>query len=163
MLQAAYSERGWCTRFFTETGIGLNDSTLVFRSDDNAQRDNLYAGSRLVVGHGGADDVQISVVSIARFVRTIVLRQVPPAEGALQKPRIVMKLDCEGKELELLQLLFDEGLLCSIAFIYVEFHAPTDLMALRSSLAKGRCETDIVELDDETYGGSNEPLPARRL
>ena len=77
MLQAAYSERGWRTRFFTETGIGLNDSTLVFRSDDNAQRDNLYAGSRLVVGRGGTDDVQIPVISIARFVRTIVRRHVP--------------------------------------------------------------------------------------
>jgi hypothetical protein len=164
MLQAAYSERGWRTRFFTETGIGLNDSNLVFRSDDNAQRDNLYAGSRLVVGRGGADDVQIPVVSISRFVRTIVRRHVPPCrEGALQKPRIVMKLDCEGMELELLQRLFDEGLLCSIAFIYVEFHAPSNLTALRSSLAESRCETEIVELDDETYGGSNEPLPARRL
>ena len=93
MLQAAYIERGWRTRFFTETGIGLNDSTLVFRSDDNAQRDNLYAGSRLVVGRGGTDDVQIPVVSIARFVRTIVRRHVPPREGALQMPRIIMKLD----------------------------------------------------------------------
>ncbi len=161
MLQAAYSERGWRTRFFTETGIGLNDSTLVFRSDNNA--DHLYAGSRLVVGRGGADDVQILVVGIARFLRNIVLRHLPPAEGALRKPRIVMKLDCEGMELELLQRLFDEGLPCSIAFIYVEFHSPSNLTALRSSLAEGRCETDNVELDDETYGGSNEPLPAHRL
>jgi hypothetical protein len=161
MLQAAYSERGWRTRFFTETGIGLNDSTLVFQSDYDAK--NLFHASRLVAGRGGADDVQIPVVSIARFVRTIVLRHVPSAEGALRKPRIVMKLDCEGMELELLQRLFDEGLLCSIAFIYVEFHAPSNLTALRSSLAKGRCETEIVELDDETYAGSNEPLPARRL
>jgi hypothetical protein len=74
-----------------------------------------------------------------------------------------MKLDCEGMELELLQHLYDEGLLCSIAFIYVEFHTPSNLTALRLSLAEGRCETEIVELDDETYGGTNERLPARRL
>ena len=74
-----------------------------------------------------------------------------------------MKLDCERKELELLQQLFDEGLLCSIAFIYVEFHAPTDLVPLRMLLAEGSCETEIVELDDETYAGSSEPLPARQL
>ena len=107
--------------------------------------------------------MQIPVVSIARFVRTIVHRHVPPADGALLTPRIVMKLDCEGKELEMLQQLFDEGLLCSIAFVYAEFHAPTDLTPLRLLLAEGRCETEIVELDDETYAGSNEPLPARRL
>ena len=159
MLQAAYSERGWRTRFFTETGIGLNDSTLVFQSDYDAA--HLFWASRLVVGRGGTDDVQIPVVSIARFVRTIVLRHVPPApaDGALLTPRIVMKLDCEGKELEMLQQLFDEGLLCSIAFVYAEFHVPTDLTPLRLLLAEGRCETEIVELDDETYAGSNEPLP----
>ena len=95
MLQAAYSERGWRTRFFTETGIGLNDSTLVFQSDYDAA--HLFWASRLVVGRGGADDVQIPVVSIARFVRTIVRRHVPPADSALLTPRIVMKLDCEGR------------------------------------------------------------------
>jgi hypothetical protein len=158
MLQAAYSERGWRTRFFTETGIGLNDSTLVFQSDYDAA--HLFWASRLVVGRGGVDDVQIPVVSIARFVRTIVRRHLPPADGgALLTPRIIMKLDCEGKELEMLQQLFDEGLLCSIAFVYAEFHAPTDLTPLRLLLAEGRCETEILELDDETYAGSNEPLP----
>ena len=161
MLQAAYSERGWRTRFFTETGIGLNDTTLAFQSDNNAG--DLYSGSRLVVGRGGAGDVQIPVVSLARFVRAILQRHVPPAACALVEPRIVMKLDCEGNELEMLQRLADEGLLCSLAFIYVEFHAPSNLTALRSSLAKGRCKTEIVELDDETYNGSNEPLPGRRL
>ena len=117
MLQAAYSERGWRTRFFTETGIGLHDTTLTFQSDYDAA--HLFWGSKLVDGRGGAEDVRIPVVSITCFVRTIVLRHIPPVAGALAAPHIVMKLDCEGKELELLQQLFDEGLLCSIAFIFM--------------------------------------------
>jgi hypothetical protein len=160
MLQAAYSAQGWRTRFFTETGIGFNDTTMIFRSDNNA--DNLFAGSRLVRERSEAGDVEIPVVDLVRFMRIITQRHVP-LSGVLLEPRIVMKLDCEGQELELMQHLADKGLLCSVSFIYVEFHAPSNLTALLSQLAEARCNTEIIELDDETYGGTNPPLPGRRL
>ena len=160
MLQAAYSERGWRTRFYTEPGIGLNDTTLTFLSDNDAE--HLFWGGKLIAGSGGGGEVQIPVISLANFIRAVLLRQVPPADGSFSEPRIVMKLDCEGRELEMLQRLADEGLLCNISFIYLEFHVPSDLTSLRSSLAESLCETEIVVLDDESYGTSNEPLPGRR-
>ena len=160
-LQAAYNERGWRTRFFTETGIGLNDTALTFHSGGEAA--NLFWTSKLVSEKSRAGDVKIPVVGIARFMRSIAERHLPP-ESQLLEPRVIVKLDVEGYEFELMQLLADEGLLCGISFIYTEFHAtyaPDRLATLLYQLADIRCRTEIIVLDDELGGDTNPPLPGK--
>ena len=154
-LQTAYTAQGWRTLFLTETGVGFNDTTMTFRSDGDAA--HLWWTSKLVLGHE-IDGMQIPVMSIVRVIRSISQRRLP--ESAVQEgPRIVVKLDVEGRELELLQLLAKEGLLCDISFLYVELHEAAASAALPAFLQALNCSTEICALDDETHYDSQFQLP----
>jgi hypothetical protein len=156
-LQTAYAAQGWRTLFLTETGVGFNDTTMTFRSDDDAA--HLWWGSRLENGQGGKGSVQIPVMSIDRVMRSILQRRLP--KTLVQKgPRVVVKLDVEGHELELMQLLAHEGVLCDISFLYAEIHDTASATALPAFInSLDDCRIVITALDDETSFDSNFTLP----
>ena len=160
-LQTAYLKKGWRTFFFTETGIGANDTTMIFHSDGDAK--NLFWAAKLTNENvdGG---VEIQVVSIVRFMQQILQRILPGNHGATE-PRIVVKLDVEGHELDLLLQLANEKLLCSIHFVYIELHpdaVESLLTDIRYKLSADLCQTEIVVLDDEEGHNSYAALPERR-
>ena len=156
-LQAAYVAQGWRTHFFTETGIGFNDTTLLFSPDGDAA--HFWWSSRLVQDQGSRGGVRIPVKSIAQVVRSILQRRLPDSLQR-EKPRIAVKLDVEGRELELMQLLHSESLLCNISFVYVELHDTTSRNALPAFMRALGCGTEIFALDDETGFDRQLPLPA---
>lgn len=155
-LQAAYVAQGWRTNFFTETGIGFNDTIMLFSPDGDAA--HLWWSSRLVRDQGGGNGVQIPVKSVAQVIRSLLQRRLP--ESLQKGPQIVVKLDVEGRELELMQLLHSESLLCNISLVYVELHDTTSRNALPAFIRALGCGAEIVTLDDETGYDSQVPLPA---
>ena len=97
---------------------------MSFRPDGDAA--HFWWSSKLENGQGENGGVQIPVMGIVRVLRSILQRRLP--EKLVQKgPRVVVKLDVEGHELELMQLLADEGIACDM---YVELHE----VASRTSL-----------------------------
>jgi hypothetical protein len=159
-LQTAYTAQGWRTLFLTETGVGFNDTTMTFRSDGDAA--HLWWTSKLVLGQGEKDGLQIPVMSIVRVIRSILQRRLP--ESVVQEgPHIVVKLDVEGREFELMQLLAYEGLLCDISFLYVELHEAAASAALPAFTALQNCSTEIYALDDETSYNSHFQLPIKEV
>ena len=103
--------------------------------------------------------MRIPVKSIAQVVRSILQRRLPDSLQR-EKPRIAVKLDVEGRELELMQLLHSESLLCNISFVYVELHDTTSRNALPAFMRALGCGTEIFALDDETGFDRQLPLPA---
>lgn len=99
-------------------------------------------------------------MSIVRVLRSILQRRLP--EKLVQKgPRVVVKLDVEGNELELMQLLADEGILCDISFLYVELHEVASRTLLPAFVKALECGTEISALDDETGYDSHFNLPVQ--
>jgi len=110
----------------------------------------------------------VETLRISDYINNIVATRKLPLIGT-EIPRVVMKLDVEGAELEILPDLVMNGALRHIDLIMVDFHtwwfqnwADTDEIAkLRDSLKiingiarkQGLLHVaEISELDDETYG-----------
>ena len=95
----------------------------------------------------------LPTVDLAAFIATeIVGRRIPavPVEHAkgLRPPAIVMKLDCEGAELVVLERMLHLCVLCAINFINLEYHPtrlyPEDGVAQPNSYAAHRAVFDLI-------------------
>jgi hypothetical protein len=123
----------------------------------------------------------VTMLRLASFVNDVVgRRKVPDLDVAIfGKPRVLMKLDIEGSEVEVLPDLIYTGSLQHLDAFMVEFHdwmaksedrkmatkhLKTVLNSLGhfSELVKGPeagHAIKLINLDDESYFKSKEPLP----
>lgn len=181
-LQDAYRARGRRITIFTETAAGTFDGAGVFVSDNQYQ--NLEWGGSVVAlspGDEAPPDRAVHVMDVAKWIDSnIVRRRVPTGINASNgepplAPVVIAKIDIEGSDEGVLAELFRRGVLCHIAYIYVEDQhvrqAVSDFLNLATSRARacpGRTFDDPVihVLDDETSyleEWRDPPLHGRRL
>ena len=68
-------------------------------------------------------NVKVPTTDLADFIgREIVGRKIPPAPPEARMPAIVMKLDCEGAELVVLERMRSLCVLCELSMITLEYH-----------------------------------------
>lgn len=123
---------------------------------------------------------KVRIIQLSRFINEVVGKRKLPNNDQLASfgpPKVLMKMDIEGSEVEVLPDLICSGSLNQIDGIMVEFHeaiasdpnrkaATAELRTLVDSavkfnnlLRKDSRKTEIIALDDETYYLSKFPLP----
>jgi hypothetical protein len=181
-LQEAYRARGRRITIFTETAAGTFDGEGVFVSD-NQYQDLEWGGSVVALSPGdeAPPDRAVHIMDVAKWIDSnIVRRRLPPDINASNgepplAPVVIAKIDIEGSDEGVLAELFRRGVLCHIAYIYVEDQhvrqAVSEFLNLATSRARacpGRTFDDPVihVLDDETSyleEWREPPLHGRRL
>lgn len=161
-VEAAHAKQGWRTRFFTQTGVGVDFSTG--RYNHTGVKDtplDLSAKINFAPAPGDAaangSDFSIRFASAAELILLVAARQLPESSEAAH---IVAKLDIEGGEHLVLPHLLLSNALCALDYVALEMHPQTLLLELSvAKLVQQGCKTEVSLDDDEKYAFSNFPLP----
>jgi len=121
--------------------------------------------------HEDVDMIEVDVIRFATFITDVVAKRKLPISAGVHVPRVVIKADIEGAELEILPDMIVTGALSHVDNIHMEWHdlssyrqgreaamisklapAITNLAELTKSEDLQR-KFEIEEMDDETYCG----------
>merc|ERR1719186_718654 len=131
---------------------------VVDKKADFGTELNAYISDKMV------EDVK--VVRLAEFILEVVKKRRLPESAKTTPPQVIMKLDIEGKELEVLPDLLMSGALVSVDRMFLEWHGHHTYVsandtALIQDLIDAACwvaeekqlvqRCHIQDLDDETY------------
>jgi len=127
-------------------------------------------------------EVDVALMRLSNFINKVVGTRAIPMHlrSIFGDPKVVMKMDIEGSEVDVLPDLLSEGSFKFIDVIMVEFHehlAKTDLRQSAGKLVRSLFDTfgelnkvlrdnnypnhltELIEVDDESYYTSSFPLP----
>ncbi|KAJ1623655.1 hypothetical protein T492DRAFT_1053544 [Pavlovales sp. CCMP2436] len=166
--QAAYNALGWRAHFYTRTALSTFDGTAVLNAE-NAQTDrHAWASS---ITHATLSTMNetftVATLNLASFLEKVIADRVMPS--GLEIGKVVMKLDVEGEEYKIIPHLIETRALCVIDVIFIEWHAryvrqssmnlpvvKAQLDAFLNRTTNPSCKTQVVNLDDESYGRARE-------
>lgn len=152
-LVKAYNRMGWRVKIF-ENAVGSSKGKLPFLRQEEDTKNREW-GARLAK-KGETSNVLVDVIDVNEWFSREVLGRHSKA-----LPTIVMKVDIEGGDMALLSSLVYRGFYCVFSFIYAEHVDQTFLNSTAILQQKyQQCQTKLLKLDDETYHGSDFPLPA---
>ena len=189
-IQKSYDECGWKVKFMTNSGVSDHNGIGAFYSDE-AFNLNEWGGGILPpiiinnVKNNSNDDQglnfrNISVIRLSDFLINMVgKRKIPESFFNNSPPRVVMKMDIEGSEVDVIPDLIYSGGLQYINTLMIEWHERKQklqerktstkiLQTIVTSLSKhsenirnlsNKYDFNLVELDDETYFKSRFVLP----
>lgn len=176
----AYAALGWRYHVVNQAAGDRAGSLTFYHNGDEEFGEWAFGVKKW---HDGAQSVSVPVIRLVDWVEQhIVHRAIPSAtygnyEGG---PKVVMKMDVEGTEFVLLPDLIFSGKICSVDFVFGEFHegaAPLEFPGqdfslgdveqttqLRTSLldvirSPRNCRTVFSLGDDESYLHDGIPLP----
>lgn len=194
--QTSHNKCGWRTKFFTETGVSdKNDVARFFSDNDKANFE--WGGGVLppdVITIAKINPVQeyrnVTVVRLSEFINNIVggrhmanmdcyKDNIPTGGSAVPPPKVVMKMDIEGSEVEVVPDLIFMGSLQFINILVVEWHPRLQRVKWRAEMSrrltnvtkilseylenvplnKRNFDFTLENLDDETYHKDMSPLP----
>ena len=79
----------------------------------------------------------ISLVRLSQFLTDVVAkRKLPPSEGRVQPPKVLMKMDIEGSEIDVLPDILFNGGLGVINRLFIEFHELNEKIPSRKAAHK---------------------------
>ena len=122
------------------------------------------------------------LIRLADFLRDTVAKRRIPEVDPERPPRVVMKMDIEGSEVEVVADLITSGSIRFVNVMMAEWHERYQLKPDRLQLSKELkaltenhtaicseikklsqdskyCDFENIEMDDETYATSKTPLP----
>ena len=196
-IEKSYNECGWKVKFMTNSGVSDHNGIGTFYS--NVKQEKLlkpFKGNELAGGilpptiikdaknhskdNKGLNFKNISVIRLSDFLINIVgRRKIPEPFFNNSPPRVVMKMDIEGSEVDVIPDLIYSGGLQYINTLMIEWHERREklqerktstkiLQIIMDSLSKHsenirnlstKYDFNLVELDDETYSNSRFVLP----
>ena len=189
-IEKSYNECGWKVKFMTNSGVSDHNGIGTFYSDE-AFKNNEWGGGILpprIINNvknnsnddKGLDFKNISVIRLSDFLINVVgKRKIPDPFFNNSPPRVVMKMDIEGSEVDVIPDLIYSGGLQYINTLMIEWHERKQklqerkrstkiLQTIVNSLSKhsknirnlsSKYDFNLVELDDETYFKSKFVLP----
>ena len=189
MLEAAYHKCGWNIQMMTRTGISSNQGESKFYhavSPNNGLNmgggilsPNLNRNKDRTQGNVITQQNKIRLVRLSNFLKNVVAKRTLPMYNAASPPRLVIKMDIEGSEVDVIPDLIFNGGLTYINLLMVEWHARYERILTRrkahSQLREILRSLSIfdenmedtgenysfryTDLDDETYQHDNFDLP----
>ena len=156
-LEDSYNKCGWKILIHKKMGVDSKNSSARFsRIDDNPVA---AAGRLMTEDETFADAVEVKSMWLAEFINEVVAKRRRPDN---EKGNVVMKLDVEGKEIDILPDLIVSGAIQHIDNMYVEFHPQmgeeiaklAEYMEFLNKIAKEKQFNNSIEIltvDDETY------------
>ena len=197
-VESSYNKCGWRVKFFTETAVSDTNGGSHFYSDNDKQ--NLEWGGGILPpsinniamhtvpptnrkSESSKKTSQIKLLRLSDFLINVVgTRKIPSNDSKIpgimkRPPKIVMKMDIEGSEVDVMPDLIFSGGLQYINAIMIEWHERLEVLPERM-MAQEQLETivetlseysetmnnsnidfHLVNLDDETYYRSKFRLP----
>ena len=119
----------------------------------------------------------IQLIRLSQFLLDVVGRRKLPTVASSRPPTVVMKMDIEGSEIDVLPDILFNGGLGAINTLAIEFHERLEIIPARKlahkqleeilqklndltkTIKEDHYNFKILNVDDETYGTSNEKLP----
>mmetsp|Transcript_46795 Transcript_46795/g.135379 ORF Transcript_46795/g.135379 Transcript_46795/m.135379 type:complete len:320 (-) Transcript_46795:106-1065(-) len=168
-VEKAYKDaKGWSASFVVPAAVSDRDNeTVTFHYGNNwGPYQDVWAG--IATEYKQAPKAtKVPTLDMAAFVA----EQIVPLSS--KNVTVVGKVDIEGSEYVILPKLLKEGLLCAgtIDVLFIEFHEQKPAgyeqyspEALKAQISKGehcagRSPTQIIDLDDESFGADGAPLP----
>lgn len=162
--------RGFHMKFFTETAVTVKEETLNFYEDDKAPDEVHEWGASLInwQNSSNASTFEVHGLDFSKFLKEQIFY--PFQQKGRDLPPILMKIDIEGAEFDVLPYLISSGSLCEIDAAFIEWHEQIrsksnttflNTTAITQFLRgiKVVCKTNLIELDDESYGQGKTTIP----
>ena len=188
-VESSYNKCGWNVRFFTQSAVSDHNGMTQFYSDE--AYDYLEWGGGILAPNFNNIAVEpkhhnhnVTLIRLSEFLKDVVAtRKLPKLqregigskETVSRQPRVVMKMDIEGSEVDVIPDLIFTGGLQFINSIMVEWHERLEKLTERIESQKILSEVienlseysrmmstfdfSLVNLDDETYFDSRFDLP----
>ena len=111
--------------------------------------------------HGTPERIRVAELDISRFLHEV------HARPRAREGKLLIKLDIEGKEIDVVPDLIEQDALCAADLVFIEWHTRIFKQAQSSTLARSRavmrnasrafagmrkkgCKAKILAFDDET-------------
>jgi len=182
-IEKSYHSCGWRAWMMTETGVSNRSGYAQFYSD-GAMAHKEWGGGILspdvnnIALESQKSAKPIKLVRLSQFLlETVGRRKLPPSPKGEGPPRVLIKMDIEGSEIDVLPDILFNGGLSAVNCLMIEFHERLEKLPIRKEAHKklndilkqlssisqnlqgSGYDFSIVNIDDETYGTSDEPLP----
>ena len=190
-IEHSYNKCGWNVKFMTETGVSDHTGMTRFYSDEAYQHMEWGGGilppdvNNIAIKDnakkGRSKFKSVTLVRLSDFLKNVVgTRKLPVVPSADNAPKVVMKMDIEGSEVDVMPDLIFTGALQYINSIMVEWHERLEKLEERKQAQRllesvikslsdysktmkgipgGKFNFNLVNLDDETYYTSKFDLP----
>ena len=190
-IEHSYNKCGWNVKFMTETGVSDHTGMTRFYSDEAYEHMEWGGGilppdvNSIAIGDTSKKDKpkfkNVTLVRLSDFLKNVVgTGKLPVAPSADSPPKVVMKMDIEGSEVDVMPDLIFSGGLQYIDSIILEWHerfeksgkrkeaqrllesiikSLSDYSKTMKGVPGGKFNFNLVNLDDETYHKSKFDLP----
>ena len=185
-VETSYNKCGYKIKFFTETAASHRNGEATFYSDENFKK--LEWGGSILSPDVKKNSKQpknmtaskITVMRLSEFLKSVVgQRKLPRTVDKNDLPRVLMKMDIEGSEIDVIPDVIFTGGLQYVNKLMIEWHSRNEKQEGRKethnhlhdvtvALSKysqimqkesGHFDFDLIDLDDETYGTTKLSLP----
>ena len=179
-IETSYNECGFQVMFFTETAVSNRDGNAAFYTD--ADLKHLEWGSGILSPEVNkiADKTTSNVkkIRLSKFLQNVVgKRKIPKIGNKSRKPKVLMKMDVEGSEVDIIPDLLFNGGLQFVNTLMIEWHKWLEILPERmeaqellvqiidrldkyANVAKSQdYDFKLEKVDDETYYNSTFKLP----
>ena len=189
-IESSYNRCNWKVKFLTESAASNHDGVTRFYTDE-AYGNMEWGGGILppkviniakevVKNKSQPKFMNVTLIRLSDFLKDVVgKRQLPVPASETFPPKVVMKMDIEGSEVDVMPDLIFTGGLQYINSIMVEWHERLENLPERkkahqllegivnslsefSSIMKehgAKFDFNLINLDDETYGTTKFDLP----
>ena len=189
-IESSYNKCGWRVKFLTETAVSDHYESAQFYSDGEYHKYEWGGGIlphaliRTAKDSSVNDNYEkVNVIRLGDFLKYVVgKRRIPKVDknSSRRPPRVVMKIDIEGSEIEVIPDLLFSGGLEFVNILMMEWHGFIQLKEERKQATKileniidsmsnySRIMEDelgtkhafrLLNVDDETYHISKYDLP----
>ena len=184
-LETAYQKCGWNIKMMTRTGISHNKGESRYYQEKYQDEDFNLSGGILspnlsVSKNKNQSNVitkenKINLVQLSDFLKNVVSERKLPMYNAASPPKLVIKMDIEGSEVDVIPDLIFTGGLQFVNSIMVEWHERLEKLPERIKSQKilkevienlseysrtmNTFDFNLVNIDDETYYTSRFDLP----
>ena len=187
-IERKYTNCGWRVTFLTKSAVSDHDGIERFYTDGGYKQFELSGGilppkvfnTHIKKLDDNSTTTNVTLIRLSEFLRNVVgKRMLPVHPSKKHPPRVLMKMDIEGSEVDVIPDLIFTGGLQYINSFMVEWHGRFENLSERkkahrildeiikliseySFAMKGhgaKFDFTSINLDDETYSGYNMSFP----
>jgi len=179
-IESSYNKCGWQVTFFTETAVSNRAGTAAFYTD--ADKANLEWGSGILSPEinniANKTSSNVKLIRLSHYLNDVVgKRKIPKINTNSPKPKVIMKMDVEGSEVDIIPDLLFNGGLQFVNILMIEWHKRLEILPERRVAQELLVEImdrlnrlanitntkehdfKLVTVDDEKYHNSRFKLP----
>ena len=192
-IEKGYNKCGWKVKFLTETAVSDHSGQSRFFTDEAYEYMEWGGGIlppsinsasvEVVKNRRKAKYNNVTLIKLSEFINEVVgNRKLPIESSKYNPPRVIMKMDVEGSEVDVLSDLIFRGGLQHVNIMMIEWHQRLEKLEIRRNAQKSmkaileylsqysqrmikdsqtgfEFDFKIVDIDDESYFDAKFRIP----